>query len=51
MSRWLGQSTVGGVLAAVETVSVVLADADNPLPGFVILTASESEPTKFELGV
>ena len=46
-----GALTVGGVLAAVETVSAVLADADNPLPGFVILTVSESEPRKFELGV
>ena len=44
-----GALTVGGELVA--TVSAVLAEADNPSPGFVILTASESEPTKFELGV
>ena len=46
-----GALTVGGLLAVLETVSVVLADADNPFPGFVMFTASESEPTKFELGV
>ncbi len=46
-----GALTVGGLLAVLETVSVVLADADNPLPGFVILMVSESAPTKFEPGV
>ena len=46
-----GALTVGGLLAVLVTVRDVLADADNPLPVFVILTVSESEPTKFELGV
>ena len=46
-----GELTVGGEPIAVETVSAVLADADNPSPVFVIVTVSESEPTKFELGV
>jgi hypothetical protein len=46
-----GALTVGGELAALETVSAVLADADNPSPVFEILTVSESEPTKFEPGV
>ncbi len=46
-----GALSVGGVVAVLVTVRDVLADADNPLPVFVILTVSESEPTKFELGV
>jgi hypothetical protein len=46
-----GALTVGGELDALETVRAVLADADKPSPVFEILTVSESEPTKFELGV
>ena len=46
-----GALTVGGLLAVLVTVRDVLADADNPLPAFVMLTVSESEPTKFALGV
>ena len=47
-----GALTVGGVSVALEaTVRKVLADADNPSLVFEILTLSESEPTKFELGV
>src|SRR5580704_17930694 len=41
--------TVGA--GVVSTVSAVLVDADDPLPEFVLLTVSESEPRKFELGV
>src|SRR5579862_8627932 len=44
-----GALTVGGELVA--TVSAVLADPENPSPVSVILTASVSGPTKFELGV
>ena len=46
-----GAVTVGGLLAVLVTVREVLADADNPLLIFVILTVSESAPTKFEVGV
>jgi hypothetical protein len=46
-----GALTVGGEPVAVETVSAVVADADNPSPVFEILTVSESEPTKFTTGV
>jgi hypothetical protein len=47
----VGALTVGGELAALETVSVVLAEADNPSSVSEILTLSESEPVKFEVGV
>jgi hypothetical protein len=46
-----GALTVGGELAALETVSAMLVDANNPSFVFEILTVSESEPTKFEMGV
>jgi hypothetical protein len=46
-----GALTVGAEPVALETVIAVLADADNPSPVFEILTVSESDPTKFEMGV
>ena len=44
-----GALTVGGKRVAI--LSAVLADANNASPGSVILTASESEPVKFNAGV